>query len=185
VKSATGPVWLTVPVEVERLSQKINTVKIDNRQNWRKKHLETVKQLYQKAPYFQDYYGGLLEILSSHWEYIAELDIALIKQIARWLDISPLVVRSSELAIEGDRSERLLNFCRHFNANCYLSGNAAQCYLDTDIFTKQDIEVRWQNYSHPTYNQLYGDFVPYLSVMDLLFNCGPNSLRIINNDQAT
>jgi hypothetical protein len=93
--------------------------------------------------------------------------------------------RASELEISGERSERLLNICRHFGARRYLSGNAAQDYLDVDLFARHGIEVEWQDYKHPVYPQQHGEFVPYLSTLDLLLNCGDDSLAIVAEGSGT
>ena len=88
--------------------------------------------------------------------------------------------RTSELGIGGDRNERLINLCRHFGATRYLSGNAALDYLDVRRFTAADIEVAWHDYAHPTYTQLHGAFVPYLSVLDLILNVGRDALAVLS-----
>jgi hypothetical protein len=79
---------------------------------------------------------------------------------------------SSALGIGGERSARLVGICARFGASTYVSGDSAAAYLDVDLFRQQGIEVEWQRYTHPTYAQLHGDFIPYLSAIDLLFNCG-------------
>ena len=105
--------------------------------------------------------------------------------IARWLRLSPTIHRSSELSIEGAQSERLVNLCRHFEATRYLSGSAARDYLDVDLFDRNGIDVVWQDYAHPVYPQQYGEFLPYLSVIDLLFNCGDESAAILQRGSVT
>ncbi len=92
------------------------------------------------------------------------------------------MVRSSELEVDGDRNERLVKICRALGASHYLSGNAARSYLDPKEFEENGIRVEFQNYQHPTYPQLHGDFVPYLSALDLLLNCGDGSARILRGE---
>ena len=82
-------------------------------------------------------------------------------------------------APEGEQNERLIRICQRFGATRYLSGNAAQTYLDVELFASSGIEVVWQDFHHPTYPQQHGDFVPYLSAMDLLLNCGERSAAIL------
>ena len=94
---------------------------------------------------------------------------------AGWLGVRSRVVRASELGIGGSRSERLLAICRHFGAERYLSGSAARTYLDVALFARDGIAVEWQDYAHPIYPQLHGEFVPYLSTIDLVLNCGSES----------
>lgn len=179
IKSPTGPHWLTVPVHVT-LGQRILEIEVDNRQPWARKHVSTIGQFYAKAPYLKRYMPELEELLMGRrWERLIEVDVAVIELLCDWLGIEPRWARSSELRLGGERNEHLLNICRHFGARRYLSGNAAQSYLDTELFARHRIAVEWQNYHHPVYTQQHGEFLPFLSVMDLLLNCGEESASII------
>jgi hypothetical protein len=91
-------------------------------------------------------------------------------------------VRSSKLGITGERSQRLLDLCLHFGASRYLTGDAAKSYLDVELFKQSGVEVLWQNYKHPVYPQQHGAFIPYLSALDLLLNCGDESAAILAGD---
>ncbi len=179
IKSPSGPHWLTVPVRVSHLGQSILEVEIDNRLPWARKHLGTISQFYKRAPYFQQYFSTLEELLHRKWELIVDLDIALIEQFRIWLNLTTTIVRSSELNVPGDRSTRLLNLCSLFKANQYISGDAARSYLDVDLFEQHGVQVQWQQYVHPIYPQGEGEFVPYLSTLDLLLNCGDASRSIL------
>lgn len=180
IKSPAGSHWLTVPVRVSSLSQRIFEIEIDERQPWARKHVGTIRQFYAKAPYVRRYLPELEELLAGRrWERLVELDIAVIELFCAWLGIKRRLARSSELGVEGERSERLLNLCRHFGAHRYLSGNAAQSYLDLELFAAHGVEVEWQNYRHPIYPQQHGEFVSFLSALDLLLNCGDESAAII------
>ena len=181
IKGPSGePHWLTVPVRVNSLTQRILDTEIDNRQPWARKHLGTIKQFYAKAPYLNRYLPELELLLTRRrWERLVDLDLAVIDLLRSWLGIERQIIRASELSIGGERSERLLNICRHFGAHHYLSGDAAKSYLDVESFTKHAIEVEWQEYHHPVYPQQHGPFVAFLSVLDLLLNCGDNSAAII------
>lgn len=176
IKSPAGPHWLTVPVHAG-IDKKILEVTIDNKQNWAKKHIGSIEQFYKKCDYLDCYLPRLKELLSSDWQYLIDLDMQLVIQMKEWLGIGTSIVRSSELGVDGDRNLRLLNMCKHFKATRYYSGKAAQCYLDVELFAANQIEVIWQEYDHPQYRQLHGEFVPYLSALDLLLNCGPDSKK--------
>jgi hypothetical protein len=181
IKSPAGPHWLTVPVRVSSLSQRIYETEIDTRQPWARKHLGTIKQFYARAPYVKRYLPQLEELFMGRtWERLIDLDEAVIELLCGWLNIKRETARSSELGIEGERSERLLNICLAMGARRYLSGNAARVYLDTELFRSHGIEVEWQDYEHPVYPQQHGEFVPFLSALDLLLNCGDESTAIIN-----
>jgi len=186
VKSATGPVWLTVPVLHKGLGwQKILDVKVNNETAWGRKHLTTIRQLYARAPYLDAYFSDMEQILARSWEFLVDLDLELIRRMSSWLLIDRPIVRSSELGIEGDRCERLLNFCNYFGARRYLSGSAARDYLDVTSFSDSGVDVEWQDYQHPVYPQQHGSFEPYLSTIDLLMNCGEKSANVITQQALT
>ena len=182
IKSPDGPIWLTVPVRHHGLGQpRILETEIDSRTPWARKHLGTLRQHYAKAPHFKRYQPELEELLMRPWTHIVDLDIAIVSLMAGWLAIAPEIHRSSVLGIEGEQSMRLLKLCRHFGATRYLSGSAARDYLDTALFETHGLRVEWQDYRHPVYPQLHGDFVPYLSALDLLLNCGDESRSILES----
>lgn len=181
VKSPQGePHWLTVPVRVGSLGQLIRETEVDNRQPWARKHVGTIRQFYAKAPHLKTYLPELEELLAGRrWGPLTDLDEAVVKLMCGWLGLERRTVRSSELGIGGERSERLLNMCLRFGARRYLSGSAARSYLDVELFARHGVEVVWQDYSHPTYPQQHGEFLPFLSALDLLLNCGGESASII------
>jgi len=182
VKGPDGAVWLTVPVlKKGRLGQTILEARIDTRSDWARKHRETLRVHYRKAPHFDRYWPMLEEGLQRSWESLAELDIFFIEGLKGALGIETPILRSSQLGVGGERSERLLALCRHLGADAYLTGDAAEDYLEPEPFEREGILLEYQRYEHPVYPQLYGEFVPYLSVVDLLFNCGPQSLAIISS----
>jgi hypothetical protein len=182
IKSRTGPLWLTVPVHHRGLGKpRILDVTIDSTAPWARKHLGTLLQFYKDAPYWSRYSPELAELLHRPWERLVDLNLALTAKMAAWLGVKACAHRASGLGIDGERSERLLKICQRFDATRYLSGNAARSYLDVDLFRRHGIVVEWQEYPHPTYRQLHGPFVPYLSAIDLILNCGEESSAILSD----
>ncbi|WP_173045965.1 WbqC family protein [Nitrospira sp. KM1] len=180
IKSPQGPHWLTVPVRHKGLGwPRINEIEIDNQAPWAKKHLGTIRQFYARAPFVQQYLPMLEALLLQPWARLIELDVAVIALMSRWLGLERPLVRSSSLGIEGGQSERLERLCRHFGATRYLSGDSAKEYLDLDLFARSHIDVEWQSFQHPEYVQQHGPFVPCLSALDLVLNCGPASYDIL------
>ena len=180
IKTQHGPAWLTVPVRHSGLGwPRLDEVVIDNRQPWARKHIASLRQAYARAPFQAALLPALEELLKQPWERLLDLNLATMDLLVRRLGIHTPVRRSSELGIGGDRNERLVRLCQHFGARTYLSGNAAQPYLDVALFEQQGIAVRWHDYEHPVYPQLHGAFVPYLSALDLLLNCGPDSRAVL------
>lgn len=181
IKAKEGPMWLTIPVLGRSPNKKINEVLIDNSKNWQESLLGKIKLNYQKSPYFKEYYPFLENALSKKWEKISELDVHLIENIIKFLDINIKVEKTSLFRIEGEKTERLVNICKKFNADTYLSGPAGKDYMDLDLFKKAGIKVVFHEFLHPKYNQQFLEkgFLPYMSIIDLLFNEGENSGKII------
>jgi len=144
----------------------------------------TPRQFYSKAPHIERYLPKLVALLERRWELLVDLDLAVTGLICGWLGLERETRRASALGIEGKQSEQLLALCQHVGARRYLSGDSARSCLDTDLFARHGIAVEWQDYVHPTYPQLHGDFVTNLSIVDPLFNCGPKSLAILGRAGA-
>jgi len=180
IKTQRGPQWLTVPVRHAGLGlPRLLDVAIDTRTPWARKHVSSIRQAYARAPFLSRYLPALEAVLQQSWERLVDLDIAVAELMCTWFGLSRRVERSSMLGIDGDKSVRLLNVCTHFGARRYLSGNAAQEYLDTGLFARAGVDVEWQNFRHPTYPQLHGEFTPYLSALDLVLNCGDGARGIL------
>lgn len=181
IKTSNGVQWLTVPVQIKfREHPLIRDVKIDNTKKWKKKHLFSIRQNYSKSPFFEDYINIFELAYSREWKYLIEINMFFIIELSKRLGMqNKKLVYSSALDIEGDRQERIINICKKFGADTFYEGPAGRSYIDEKHFNKNGINVEYQDYKHPVYNQMYGDFIPYLSVIDLLFNHGKESLSIL------
>lgn len=176
IKTAHGALWLTVPVRHSGLGlPRVMDVEIDSRTPWARKHFQSIRQAYAGAPFLMRYAPALEELWQRKWERLVDLDFAAAALMAGWLGLERRIYRSSALGIAGGQSERLVRICLHFGAATYLSGDAAREYLDVALFETHGIAVEWQRFSHPVYPQLHGAFMPYLSALDLLLNCGGDS----------
>jgi hypothetical protein len=182
IKLPTGPHWLTVPVRQRGQQQLILDVEIETDAPWADKHLSTIRHFYAQAPYLKRYLPELEEMLKRPWQRLVELDIAVIQLMCDWLGLKRATVSSSELGIRGEQSQRLLDICLHLGASRYLTGDAAKSYLDVELFARHNVEVQWHGYKHPVYPQQHGAFIPYLSALDLLLNCGDRSAMILAGD---
>ncbi|MCI0411075.1 MAG: WbqC family protein, partial [Acidobacteria bacterium] len=183
IRTQQGWQWLTVPVRLGgRFGSSICEVEVDNRSDWARKHLLSLEQAYARARYVKQYLPRLESILSRKWERLVELNLALTAELASTLGLRAETRRSSGLQSRGSRTERLVAICRELGATHYLTGDAAKSYLDEPAFAQAGITVEYQSYRHPAYPQLHGGFIPYLSVVDLIFNCGPESLPMLKGD---
>lgn len=183
IKTSNGICWLTVPVNVKfKDSSLVKEVIIDNRTNWKRKHLLSIKQNYSKALFYRKYIDIVEEAYARDWHYLIDIDLYFITEFASCLGLSKKkIVRSSSYNIRGDRIERLIALCKIFKADIFYEGFAGKDYIEEKCFEEHGIKVEFQNYKHPVYTQLHGNFIPKLSVIDLLFNLGPESLSVLAN----
>ncbi|HEY9887297.1 MAG TPA: WbqC family protein [Candidatus Obscuribacterales bacterium] len=174
IKTVQGEQWLTVPV-LHHQKQLISAVKINLEVPWARKHWGTICTNYAPAPYFDLYAESLKEILFQDWEYLQDLNLALLGWVMAILQIDIPLVRLSTLPVTGQKSDRLIQACQAVHADTYLSGVGGQNYMDLEEFRAANIQVIWQDFSPPTYPQLFPavGFIPNLSILDVLFCCGP------------
>jgi len=189
IKTPTGLLWLTVPVVSRgRLGQRIVDVEIREAEFWHD-HLRSVELNYRRAPFFDDYYPALSELLRSASSdlRLAELTIGLLRWLAEALGIKTRIVRSSELAVDGKRTHLLAEICSLSGATTYVSPLGSADYLlnELPILTGRSVNVVFQHYEHPAYRQLFPPFQSHASALDLLFNEGENSLAIIRSGRRT
>jgi len=118
---------------------------------------------------------------------LAELTTALLRWFMEMLEIKTPIVRSSELAVDGKRTQLLAEICRLLGATTYISplGSADYLLSELEVLTGQGVSVLFQHYEHPSYRQLFPPFQAYASVLDLLFNEGENSLPMIRSGRRT
>ena len=181
IKTAQGWQWLTVPVRYH-FPEKINEVAINNTTGWQKKHLQALITNYSRAPFYKDHITIFEDALSRDWAFVSELNIYLLERLREALNIDsqPTVV-SSDLDLSEEPTDRLIDICQAVGADTYLSGPDGAKYMDLERFEQNGIEVIIQEFKHPVYPQLFEAFESHMSIVDLLFNCGPESLEIISN----
>ena len=179
IKTAQGWQWLTVPV-CYRFPQKIKEVTINNSVNWRNKHLQALISNYGRTPFFRNYSDMFEDGYSENWESLSDLNIFFIKRLGNALGLhDKLVVRSSEFDLSEELTDRLIDICKALKADTYLSGQDGIKYMNMERFEQRGIRVIVQDFKHPVYPQAFKEFQSHMSIVDLLFNCGPRSLGII------
>jgi hypothetical protein len=182
IKTPNGLQWLTVPV-MYRHPQLINEVEINNRDKWQHRQKQAIISNYKKAPCWSLLEEFFEEIFSSEWRCISQLNIFTVKRLAGILGIRTPIYIASELGeFSENPDERLIAVTRHFNGDTYLAGSGGREYMEVGKYAQKGINVIFQEYKHPVYSQLYGDFIPFASVVDLLFNHGSESLKIITGE---
>ncbi len=172
IKTDTGSLWLSVPVLHDRQTL-IQDARIDYGTRWIDKHIGSLTHAYGKAPYFQDYAEPFFELLRSRPETISELNVRTCGWIMAQLGIRTQTRMSAEFGVAGEKVERLLRIAQYLAATSYLSGPTAGAYIDAERFRAAGIALEFKVYDYPEYPQLHGAFEPNVTVLDLLFNCGP------------
>jgi hypothetical protein len=176
--------WLTVPVEQRSQKERIVDKHVDYRdpaRPWARNHFATLRYAYRDSRYFDAYADGLKRILDAQWLRLVELDLAMLELLRGAFGIETRLLRSSEMEVEGAKSELILNLCRAVKADCLLAGfGGSRGYLDAQAFERHGIEIRHHQFKHPTYGQCgAAPFLPGLASIDLLFNAGPASAGIL------
>lgn len=183
IKTPQGLQWLTVPVEVKgKYFQRIRDTRISE-PGWARKHWATLLHNYSKAPFF-DTYRPVFEplYLENADTLLSDLNRRFIEAICGVLGIGTRISWSSDYPLVEGRSERLLGLCLAAGATRYLSGPAARGYLDEQLFNDAGVAVSWMDYSgYPPYRQLHGAFEHGVTVLDLLFNEGPEATRYMKS----
>ncbi|KWI39747.1 hypothetical protein WM05_26850 [Burkholderia ubonensis] len=179
IKTPQGVQWLSVPVKVKgKYHQSIRETEIDGT-DWAPQHWKRLQQNYARAPHFARYADTLEALyLGRRYDTLSELNRTLLTWVNGQLEIGTRISSSTDYDLHGDRTEKLLNLCVQAGATEYLSGPAARSYLDESLFAQANVAVRWFDYpAYPEYPQQWGAFVHGVTVLDVLFNCGPDARR--------
>jgi hypothetical protein len=181
IKSPNGPIWLTIPVQVK--GKYLQTIKdvVVSEPEWGRDHWRSITHNYSKAKYFADYRAAFEKLyLTEDNTILSQINHRFITSICRMLDITTKISWSMDYELIGDKTERLVNLCSQSGATEYISGPAAKAYLNEDVFEQQGIAVSYMDYSgYPEYTQLYPPFEPRVSVIDLIFNQGPEAFNYL------
>lgn len=184
IKTPQGAALVTVPI-LNKFQQLISEVQIDTNQLWAKKHWRTIELNYRKAPFFKEheaFFRKVYEFRPHGRNLLNDLNYKMFFYYVKALGIQTKIVRSSDLNLKGEATERLVGICKELGAKSYVTGAyATQVYLDAGLFRREGIELIMQEFKCPEYPQQFQEagFVPELSIIDLLFNCGPRSLEVL------
>jgi hypothetical protein len=176
-----GEQWITVPVHVEHLAQKIRDVQINNADpTWRKRLLNSLRAAYGRAPHFDDYFPEIERLIAMPWERMAPLAQASLEFGFRALGRPVPLVRASDLGVDrADPVERVVALCQAVGADHYVSGPAAQAYMDARPLAEAGIALSWMEYGFPDYPQHRECRNRPLSILDLLFSVGPQAAAYV------
>lgn len=179
IKSPEGTRMLVVPLI--RKKALIKDAFIFNDAKWNQKHWRTLHTCYAKAPYWKEYECLITSIYSNPGDKLIDLNLRLINVIRDLLEIkTPMVFSSDYPEIPGNKGDKIINICKYFGAKIYLSGTGAHTYNDEEEFKRNNLHLVYQVFEHPVYPQQWDNFIPAMSAIDLLFNCGPKSKNYLS-----
>ena len=181
IESPNGRLLLSVPVRKGSSTLPINEVAIANEQRWKSKHMLAIQASYRRAPYFDLYWDGLKSIYDKEWEYIVDLNMAIIDYVLECLGVHVDKIMASELECEGHQTERILRICKTIGTKVYVAGQGARSYLDVEMMEENGVCVVFDKYSSPSYPQQWGEFVPNMSAIDAIFNLGPEARLLLDD----
>jgi len=182
LRTPDGWVWLTIPVNTKsNHSTLINELKIVHDSNWQLKHFNAIKMNYSKSKYFKKYISFFEDLYNKNWILLVDIIDEIFYFIIKELNLEKKILKSSLLGVEGNKDDLILNLCKAIEGKTYISGPLGREYLDEKKFRDQGTEVIYHDYQHPVYDQTYKGFEPYMSVIDLLFNYGDDSLKILSS----
>ena len=171
IRTKDGWQWITVPVRY-RFGEEIREIEINNNTNWRHKHLQSLLTNYGKTPCFKEYIDFFKETYKRGWEFLVDINLHFIGYLMGALGIKTKTVLSSQLDIKTTGTRRLIDITKKVGADTYLSGPGGREYLEIGEFKEAGIKLIFQEFKHPEYKQQFEGFIPNLSVVDFLFNCG-------------
>jgi len=166
--------WLTVPLKELKLGLKINEVKIDNNKNWKKQHIDLLKEAYKAAPYYTDMINIVESLFELQLNYISDLSQKSMELIVGYFNFEEQkkFYLSSKLNIPGNSSERVYEIVKYFKGTKYITGHGAKSYLDHQLFEENGVDVEYMEYKRLPYPQQFGAFDPHVSILDLIANTG-------------
>ena len=184
ITTNSGPAWLTIPIDVKgKYHQKINEARVKDT-SWPQDHWNRIQHNYRKAPCFKEYskyFEDLYLKEFSTYVYLSDINKVLLKKCIDLLGIEIEIIDSREFSLRGDRTEKLVNICKDLNADEYFTGPAAKNYMDEEAFTKKGISVTYYDLNNfPEYKQMWEGFSHNVSILDMFFNLGDDTVKHFN-----
>lgn len=179
IKTEKGEKWFKVGTQKTILDTSINNVLLSQQNNWREDHLNLLKENYRKAKYFEEIFPYIQNLYEYKCKRLMDFNLKSIDMLLGLFDIQIEMVTASNMEASGKNNELVINIIKELGCHRYLSGVGARDYYIPELYEEAGIEVIWQEFNHPIYPQQFGEFIPYLSSIDLLFNCGIEHSRKI------
>jgi len=185
IRTKDGWTYIQVPIITKgKYVQNICDVEIDNKMDWRQKHMRSISLVYGKAPYYKQYKDFIEDLYSKNWIYLSELDIYIMNFLIEELGIKTQIYYDKDFEFSGVKTDMLIDMCKQLDCDTYLSNIGSAAYVQVDEFVSNGKEHLYIDYKGTKYRQQYEGFEPNLSILDMLLNCGKEkTIEILKNDE--
>ena len=181
IKTAQGETFLSIPIKKtsNRDSLIIGNAEVLYNNKWNIKHLASIKHAYSKTPYFENIFPLIEYHLSGIHRLLTDITYGLILDIVDLLNIDTKIILSSDINYTGKKDHALISMCKELGVSKSLSVKGSMDYIlnGENLFENNNIDLLWHEYKHPVYKQVNGDFIPYIGIIDALFNIGPEKTK--------
>lgn len=179
IKTREGSGWLTLSLQKGDYHQKISDVRLSTDGKWIAENLALLRQCYAQAPCFDLVYPQIEAIYRAGHDRMIDFNRAFLDMALRLFRIDVQTSFASSYPVTSSSSQRLLDLVLAVQGDNYLTGSGSRNYLDEELFARSGVKVSWQDFKHPAYSQLHGNFEPMLSCLDLFFNCGNDAALVL------
>lgn len=178
INSTNGEIMLTVPILHKGHSHDfICDIKLNNENNWKKKHWKSIEYSYRKAPFYKDLNKPLEQIYLKDWENLSNLNIAIIGIFKSFFNLSIETYKSSDFDIKSSGNDKLVELCKILKCDKFIVKPNTEHYHPLSFFKKEEISFEYFDYKSFEYKQIHSGFIDSLSILDLAMNCGPGALE--------
>ncbi|HBV84730.1 MAG TPA: hypothetical protein DEB74_18405 [Lachnospiraceae bacterium] len=179
IKTKNGEKWITISTQKAPMDTSINQILLSKENNWRENNINLIRENYKKSPYFYEIMPYIEKLYHYDCNKMIDFNLQSIRILMMLFDIHIEMVLASSLNPEGKNNNLIIDIINKLKCNKYLSGIGAKDYFIPELYEKAGIQVIWQDFKHPIYQQQYEGFISHLSSIDLLFNCGIEESRNI------
>ena len=181
IKTVNGSQWLSAPIDKQRSGWLISETFLVADSRWRERHLEFIRQSYRHATHAALMTELADEIYAYPGDDLAGFNQHAVERISSWLELDTTFAVSSDLSIPGASTQRVVGICKHFDASDYVTAHGALNYLDHEMFEANGVSVSYVDYDLNPYEQLHGDFTPYVSILDAIANIGHQTRELLTS----
>lgn len=184
IKTQHGERWITLPVQKAPLGTPICKIRLKQDVDWSRQHMAIYYENYRHAPYYRHILPHLETLYQDPPELLWEFNMRSIEMLAKLLDVERPILYSGRMNPEGKNNHLVADLVKKAGSHRYLSGTGARAYYDSAVYEQAGIEVVWQSFVHPVYPQQFEGFIPFLSTIDALMNCGIDETRRLLREEC-